>query len=114
MTSNVKLNIITEKITQGVRELLGDKLHRIILYGSYARGDYDEESDIDIMVLADILDEDWYLFERGINGIINPIELDYNILISVYIKNRHSFEELTPILPFYRNVVTEGVELYAQ
>jgi uncharacterized protein len=33
---------------------LGEKLEKVILFGSYARGDYDEESDIDIMVIADI------------------------------------------------------------
>jgi predicted nucleotidyltransferase len=32
---------------------LGDKLYKIILFGSYARGDNDNESDIDIMVLSE-------------------------------------------------------------
>ena len=36
----------------GVKKILGDDLKKIILYGSYARGDYSENSDIDIMVLT--------------------------------------------------------------
>ena len=32
-------------------DLLGDMIFKIILYGSYARGDFDSESDIDIMML---------------------------------------------------------------
>lgn len=35
-----------------VKDILHDKLTKIILYGSYARGDYKENSDIDIMVLT--------------------------------------------------------------
>ena len=33
--------------------LLGERLKKIILYGSYARGDYNSSSDIDIMILTD-------------------------------------------------------------
>ncbi len=35
-----------------VRELLGDRLDRIVLFGSRARGDVHEESDIDVLVLT--------------------------------------------------------------
>ena len=54
---------------QAARESLGDKLDKVILYGSYARGDYDDESDIDIMVLADIPREACgYEYESGKRG----------------------------------------------
>lgn len=37
---------------QSVRELMGKDLSRILVYGSYARGDYNENSDIDVMILT--------------------------------------------------------------
>jgi len=46
MCSQSILNEITNKVVRAARECLGDKLDRVILYGSYARGDYDDESDI--------------------------------------------------------------------
>ena len=62
----------------------GDKLDRIILFGSCARGDYDNESDIDVMVLLNIpvgeLDD-----ERGrIADISSQIDsdLDYEVLMA--------------------------------
>ena len=35
-----------------MKRILGENLKKVILYGSYARGDYTENSDIDIMVLT--------------------------------------------------------------
>ena len=41
-----------------VRRILGKNLKQVILYGSYARGDYTEDSDIDIMVLTTLTDKE--------------------------------------------------------
>ena len=41
-----------------VKKIYGAHLKRVILYGSYARGDYTADSDIDIMLLVDLLPED--------------------------------------------------------
>lgn len=42
-------NIISE-VNEELIKLFGGKIERIILYGSYARGDFNLESDVDIMV----------------------------------------------------------------
>ena len=39
-------------------KIYGKHLKTVILYGSYARGDYTKDSDIDIMVLLDLSDID--------------------------------------------------------
>ncbi len=44
---------IIEEFTIKVKKLLESHLKNIILYGSYARGDFNENSDIDIMILID-------------------------------------------------------------
>ena len=49
--------IICEFIT-GVNDILGDRVKKIILYGSYARGDFNKSSDIDIMILTDLTDDE--------------------------------------------------------
>ena len=48
MPENIR-NIIY-RFSQELRRILGDKLTKIIVYGSYARGDFRENSDIDIMI----------------------------------------------------------------
>ena len=37
-----------------VQKIYGTHLKSVILYGSYARGDFTQESDVDIMVLVDL------------------------------------------------------------
>jgi len=54
------LNSLEEKaigeLKKKLTDMLADKLYKIILYGSKARGDYDRESDIDLLVVVNNLD----------------------------------------------------------
>ena len=43
---------IIYKFSQEVKRMLGEKLTKVIVYGSYARGDYRDNSDVDIMILV--------------------------------------------------------------
>lgn len=108
----LELNQITDTVTKSAKELLGDKLHSVILYGSYARGDYNEDSDIDIMILADVNDEDISYFHRKIWNITSNLSLEHNASVSVYIKNKIFFDKWLPTLPFYKNVMKDGIMLY--
>lgn len=53
--SQTMQRLIEQYITKN-KKIYGIHLRRIILYGSYARGDFKPDSDIDIMILLDISD----------------------------------------------------------
>ena len=55
MPDNV--SIIVYRFTQELKRILGAKLSKVIVYGSYARGDYRENSDVDIMILVKMSDD---------------------------------------------------------
>ena len=114
MCSQAVLDEITAKIVQAARERLGDKLDKVILYGSYARGDCDDESDIDIMVLADIPRESCGDEYKKINKLVSRLGLDHDILVSVDITDTATYNKYISDLPFYINVQREGVVLGAQ
>ncbi len=42
---------LVREFKASLQQLYGDRLRDVVLYGSYARGDYDDESDIDLMVI---------------------------------------------------------------
>ena len=100
---------ILTNFTDGVRQILGKSLVKIVLYGSYARGDASNQSDIDVMILVDLSDKQIKLVENQIYDLAFDIELETGKDISPIIKNIHQYEYWQEDLPFYRNIRDEGV-----
>ena len=109
----VKINKAITEFVQGVNEILGNRVKKIILYGSYARGDYNKSSDIDIMILTDLSDEEIYDFFIKISDMAYDIEEanNFDIMISPLVKNIDKFNYWLEALPFYMNIQREGVVL---
>ena len=113
MCDKAALNLITEKVCAAAIEVLGGKLEKVILFGSYARGDYDEESDIDIMIIADIALEEANETRRKIHAVAGDLLWDYGILVSLRMACSDIFQKYHDISGFYINVQKDGVLLYA-
>ena len=108
-----QINNAVQEFIKGVKDILGDRAKKIILYGSYARGDYNESSDIDIMILTDLNDDEIFKYRNKIWEYAYDIEWDNNfdIKLSPLIKNIDKFNYWLEALPFYMNVQKEGVVL---
>ena len=103
---------ILSSVCEGVHSVFGDKLENVILFGSYARGEADEQSDIDIMVLVkDIPRDELWKWSRRMNPVLSRIEeeWEYEILLSVILEDVPTFEKYANAMPFFRTVIEEGV-----
>jgi len=102
-----------QEFIKSVNNLLNDRVKKIILYGSYARGDFSTGSDIDIMILTDLTDEEIIEYRDHISDIAFDIESDndFDIMLSPLIKNIDKFNYWLEALPFYMNIQKEGVVL---
>lgn len=49
-----KMNGLLQTYISEIKKIYGTHLSKIILYGSYARGDFRPDSDVDIMILLDL------------------------------------------------------------
>ena len=109
MPENVDNEI--KNFIKAVQKLLDKRLKKVILYGSYARGDFNKNSDIDIMILTDLSFEEIEDYRDKISDIAYDIELDTGVILSPIIKNIDIYNNRVKFVPFYRNIQKEGVVL---
>ena len=77
------------------------------LYGSYARGDYDSESDVDIILISPLPADAIWPKRRHVSRIANALSLDHDITVSLCLRSQEQFQPQA--LPYYRNVVNDGI-----
>lgn len=97
------------QFSQQMKRIFGLHLSKVIVYGSYARGDYRDDSDVDIMVLVDLSEMEIKKLENEVYDTAFDIEMNTGIDISPIIKNEAQYEYWGDVLPFYKNVREEGV-----
>lgn len=102
----VSIKNLLAELKQGLTEIYGDRLKAIYLFGSYARGDYHEGSDLDVMIV--LTDYQNYGAEIDQSGeLISRLSLESEISISrVIVKEIQWQESDTPLL---RNIRAVGV-----
>lgn len=86
------------------KAIKSDYIIKIILFGSVARGDDTEESDIDILIISN----DWEQIDSLITDEVFKVVLDTEELISPYVLSEEQFNE-TKDFNFLTNVLEEGV-----
>ncbi|MCM1244032.1 MAG: nucleotidyltransferase domain-containing protein [Roseburia sp.] len=101
-----KLQKITQTVVKSVVELLEDEIYKIVLYGSYARGDFDTESDIDIIILLNCDEKKLKFYRKEITLLASQISLENDIEVSLLLKSRETFESRRSVLSFYHNSCT--------
>lgn len=107
------LELALQEFVRQAEKIYAGHVKRIILYGSYARGDFREDSDVDIMILVDLPQEALWEYRKQMMSEVFDINLERETLIVPTTLNMEHFEEWLPVYPFYQNVMNEGVELFA-
>jgi predicted nucleotidyltransferase len=112
--TRAELNIVLDEFTARIKSIFGNRLEKVILFGSYARGDYEKESDVDLMLLVRDGDAEIHNMDRIVINATGDIDLAHSLLLSPIIVNSDRFNRYVNDLPFYRSVLQEGVVLYEQ
>lgn len=86
-------------------------IKKIILYGSKARGDFTEDSDIDLLFITkkSIDKREKYEFF----DFLSELEFKYNVLASALFINEREFKEKEKALLF-KNIKKEGITLWSK
>ncbi len=100
-------HLLTE-LKVGLNGIYGSRLKSLYLYGSYARGEEDEESDLDILVILDQFDSYSREIDRT-SQLASDLSLKYGITVSkVFVRE---IEWLQGDTPFLSNVREEAIPL---
>ena len=86
MCTDDQLKNILDQVAVKAKEVLGDRLRGAYLYGSYAHGDYDAESDLDILLLADVPRESLSCYKKPFLQLTSELGLEYDTVITVTLK----------------------------
>jgi predicted nucleotidyltransferase len=95
-------------LQEELKDTLGERLEKVILYGSQARGDARDDSDIDVLV---VLKDDFKYgtMLKKTSRAVAKLSLDNDVVISRAFVTRQQYEQSK--IPFLMNVRREGIAL---
>ena len=99
-----------DELVKGILEIIGGTVNAIVLYGSVARGTADVDSDVDIALIINnpLSPAD----DVRLADFVVDMNLKYNKVFSVIDIANAEYQKWREIIPFYKNVVKEGVVLW--
>lgn len=104
-----KVDTVLKLYVNELKNILGKDFEGAVIYGSYARGDYSEESDIDIAVFTTRQTKDFYLLINSISEITFEYNVKYDVILSPVFQNIMDFNRMINVVPYYQNIQKEGV-----
>lgn len=111
MCSKEVLDQILTEVSKQAQSSFGDSFEKIILYGSNARGDANDESDINIMVLVKWPKEDLKTQRKNWCHIESDLGLEHGVFVSIRLESSVFFEAWRKVIPLLRNISEEGIAI---
>ena len=106
-----KIKKVTELFAEEAKKVFGEKIRQIILYGSCARGDFQADSDIDILLLLSVPKENLASERKKIFAITDALDLEYEVVLAPVLQSYEVYQTYLPVSAYYQNVQKEGVKI---
>lgn len=103
-------NTMKEDLIHGLIDFFSSNILAVILYGSVARNDNTDDSDIDIVIIIKNEMDD-ATKERFIHWSAE-LDLRYDRVFSIIDIQEENMEKWGNVLPFYQNIQKEGIILW--
>lgn len=102
----VEIKALLQKLKSGLKQIYGEQFKETYLFGSYARGDYDIDSDIDILIVLSDFEKYGAELNRT-SELIGNLSLGYGTTVSVVFSREKEWR--MDKLPLWLNIHAEGI-----
>ena len=111
MCTRAQLKDITSQLVHVYRNIYGDDIVEILLYGSQARNEETDQSDVDIVAIVKGNRLDLQKKLKIVWDISADIGLENDVVVSPTVVPFDEFEKYREILPYYMNIEKEGIKV---
>ncbi|MBR1709624.1 MAG: nucleotidyltransferase domain-containing protein [Clostridia bacterium] len=106
------IDMVTEITKKQIPAMMRDDVRKIILYGSCARGDYTEDSDVDVAILTDCDRLEAKKYGDDLDDLATRIGMDTFAIVNYVCLPYHEYQEKKAWYPYFINIERDGVLLY--
>lgn len=106
-----RIKKIATIFAEEAKQIYGEKLSEVILYGSCARGDNASDSDIDILLLLAVDPQEIGAERNKIFDVSDRLDLEYDVVLAPVLQSTEVYEKYLSVSAFYQNVLREGVKI---
>lgn len=99
------------KYVKRISTILQDDFIAAKLYGSFARGEQTDDSDIDIVIFTKKTQDQYISLMKKIVDVTMEYNDKYNVWISPVFQNYELFKQREKIVPYYQNIQKEGIRI---
>jgi predicted nucleotidyltransferase len=103
---NGSLQTLLAELKVGLQALYGERLQGVYLFGSYARGEQTDESDVDVLIVLDRIDNYGAEIERT-GYLISPVSIQYDVSVSRILVSEAEWQEEQS--PFFESVREDAI-----
>lgn len=110
---SAKLQGLLSDYVSRLKNVLQTQLSRVVLFGSYARGEETADSDVDVLVLLNVPEDELVQCSDDVAEVSYDVYLESGYFIEELVVPAQAFRHWGDVLPLYQSVRREGVLLYA-
>lgn len=102
-------NMAIKEFLSAIQKAYGEKILRAALFGSKARGDATQYSDIDLLL---IVTDDHWKFQKALIEIGSDVGLKYDVLLDLRVISAERWQYMATIQAgLYRNISQDAIPL---
>ena len=110
-SENKKINTLLDELKKKLDEIFTEILIHAIVFGSYAKGNYNHESDLDVFIV--INSDEIASGEDKLLDLAVDLSLKYDLVISAFLESYDNFNKYKTIKPLYAEIQKNGIDINA-